>query len=128
MTVPAPAVAIVDDQSLMRDVARTILLNNGYEVTLEAVNGVDLLTQLEKMDKLPDICLLDLNMPEMDGYATARNLRIRFPSIRILAFSLSAEKAQVDEILECGADGFLPKESDTARWQQELAAVTFPKG
>ncbi|TXJ24923.1 MAG: response regulator [Chitinophagaceae bacterium] len=121
------AVAIVDDQSIMRDVARTFLLANGYEVSLEAVNGFDLLAQLEKVEKLPDICLLDLNMPEMNGFETARNLRSRFPSIRILAFSLSAAKAQVDDILDCGADGFLPKEAGIDRWRQELAGVAHPK-
>lgn len=122
-----PAVAIVDDQSVMREVARSFLLQNGYAVSLEAVNGLDLLAQLEDIEKLPDICLLDLNMPEMDGFETARNLRSRFPSIRILAFSLSAEKSQVEEILECGADGFLPKESDPNRWKKELAGVSSMK-
>lgn len=118
-----PVFAIVDDQTLMREVASDFLRQNGYEVALEAVNGKDLLEKLRIVEQLPDACLLDLNMPEMDGFETARYLRQNFPSIRILAFSQFAQKAQVEEILECGADAFLPKESEPDRWRRELAGV-----
>lgn len=93
----------------MRDVARSFLLDNDYDVSLEAVNDLDLLAQLEEVEKLPDICLLDLNMPQMDGFETARNLRSRFPSIRILAFSLSAAKAQVRIYWNAGQMASYPK-------------------
>lgn len=116
--------AIVDDHKLMRETARNMLLFYGYEVILEAVNGKDLLRQLQEIDQLPDVCLLDLIMPEMNGFETARYLRENFPSIRILAFSQFTQDVQVKEIIACGAAGFLPKESNPDRWEKELAEIS----
>ncbi|HUN01246.1 MAG TPA: response regulator transcription factor [Niabella sp.] len=116
--------AIVDDHELMRETTRSMLLLYGYEVILEAVNGKDLIHQLQYLDQLPHVCLLDLNMPEMNGYETTRFLRKNFPSIRILAFSQFARDSQVKEILACGAEGFLPKESDPERWEKELKKIS----
>lgn len=116
--------AIADDHDLMRETTRNILLLYGYKVVLEAVNGKDLLLQLQELDQLPHVCLLDLNMSEMNGYETTRFLRKHFPSIRILAFSQFAKEKQVREILACGADGFLPKESDQDIWKKELEKIS----
>lgn len=116
--------AIADDHDLMRETTCNILLLYGYKVVLEAVNGKDLLLQLQELDQLPHVCLLDLNMPEMNGYETTRFLRKHFPSIRILAFSQFAQQNQVREILACGADGFLRKESDPSVWKKELEKIS----
>jgi DNA-binding NarL/FixJ family response regulator len=120
MTSKHLSVAIVDDQPLMRETSRTMVGMFGYDIHLEATNGEDLLFQLENGNSLPDICLLDISMPVMDGFQTARELSCRYPEIRILAYSLGASPDQIQRIKQCGAHGFLPKEGPPGRWEEAL--------
>ncbi|MVT07710.1 response regulator [Chitinophaga tropicalis] len=117
------SVAIVDDNDTMRSSARVLLKMLGYYVAIEAKNGQDLISQLESAMAQPDICLLDLNMPVMDGFETAQVLSQKYPGIRILAFSAQATPSQIQRIKSCGAHGFLSKESDIQRWREELRKI-----
>jgi DNA-binding NarL/FixJ family response regulator len=101
-------VAIADDHVLSRKVMRNFLLKGNYHVIIEADNGKKLLNQLESADALPDICLLDINMPELNGFETARLLKAKWPSIKILAIS-GDDLYNVIKIKQMGADGFINK-------------------
>jgi response regulator NasT len=75
MNAPFPTVAIADDYALFRQAAVTILSQIGFHVILEVADGLDLLGLLSHYAPLPDIFVLDIDMPFMDGYETARRLR-----------------------------------------------------
>jgi Response regulator containing a CheY-like receiver domain and an HTH DNA-binding domain len=101
-------VAIADDHVPSRKVMRNFLLKGNYQVIMEADNGQKLLTQLESAATLPDICLLDINMPEMNGLETARLVKAKWPSIKILAIS-GDDLYNLIRIKHLGADGFINK-------------------
>jgi two-component system, NarL family, invasion response regulator UvrY len=102
---------LVDDHILLRNGLANLLKDNGHEILLQADNGKDLIKQLSP-EKLPDVILLDINMPEMDGYDTAKWIRSRYPSIKILALSMHDEEASILRMLRNGAKGYILKDSD----------------
>jgi DNA-binding NarL/FixJ family response regulator len=80
-------IAIVDDHTMLRKgLIALINLFPQYEVLFEAAHGEDLIRQIS-LKPLPDILLLDIAMPGMDGYATAAWVRDNHPSVKILALS-----------------------------------------
>jgi DNA-binding NarL/FixJ family response regulator len=101
-------VALVDDHKIFRQGLIEVLNHLGYAVTVEASNGRELLKKLEGKD-LPAICILDIHMPEMDGFETTRQLRSKYPKIKILAFSTDNSDVSVSKVISCGAHGFLEK-------------------
>lgn len=102
-------VAIVDDHAPFRHTATRMLQMLGYIVVLQAENGMVFLDQLAACTTLPDFCLLDIEMPMMDGVVTARLLRERYPAVKIVACTLGNDPARKAKILEVGVHGFLLK-------------------
>ena len=108
MDVRNATVAIADDHAPSRKVIRHFLSRCNFIVILEADNGKKLFEQLESATVLPDICLLDINMPEMNGLETARRLKAKWPSMKILAIS-GDYQYNLGKIKQMGADGFIHK-------------------
>jgi DNA-binding NarL/FixJ family response regulator len=109
------AVGLVDDHSITRHGIRTILeLNSEIKVILEATHGLDLLNQLETARQEPDIVMMDINMPVMNGFKTVQELQLKFPAIRIIIFSLIAEEDTIINMISSGACGYIPKNADPA--------------
>ncbi|THU40576.1 response regulator transcription factor [Niastella caeni] len=116
-------IAIVDDHAMLRQ-AMTLRLNLlGYKVVLEAENGRVFLDQLPKLPSPPQICLLDINMPVMDGFEAAIELKKNWPQIRILFFSMHNSKAFICKAQQIGAEGFLPKDASFEELKQALVKV-----
>ena len=103
-------VAIVDDHALIRETVHFRLTRLGYKVIMEAENGKDFLDKLESITA-PDICLLDINMPVMNGFETTANLKKNWPAIKILVFSMQNSDAYRNRAMQMGADGFIPKDA-----------------
>ena len=101
-------VALVDDHKIFRQGLIEVLNHLGYTVSIEASNGNELLQKLEG-NVLPEICILDIHMPVMDGFETTRQLRSKYPNIKILAFSTDNTDVSVSKVISCGAHGFLEK-------------------
>ena len=101
-------VALVDDHKIFRQGLIEVLNHLGYAVSIEASNGHELLQKLEG-NVLPEICILDIHMPVMDGFETTRQLRAKYPNIKILAFSTDNTDVSVSKVISCGAHGFLEK-------------------
>ncbi|MGZ6546071.1 MAG: response regulator, partial [Actinomycetota bacterium] len=99
-------VAIADDHSLVRQGLRRYLeMADGIEVVGEASDGRELLTLIEETD--PDIALVDIRMPEMDGLEAAREIRDRFPKVGVIMLTAYDDRQFVVEAVRSGARGYV---------------------
>ena len=104
-------IALVDDFIPLRKVIAKYLANNGFIIVCEADNGQAFINHLTQCNTVPDLCLLDIQMPVMDGYETASRLKDQYPSVGILAHSSCDAYDDIQKIIYCGADGFISKGS-----------------
>lgn len=118
---PPFSIAIVDDHASLRKSINTYFSLQGVTVSLEAEHGHDFLVKLENGQVVPDLCLLDINMPVMDGFETARQLKAQYPEIQIMAYSSFSDHKRIAKVLECGAHSFISKD---AAPEEVLAALT----
>ena len=106
-------ILVADDHDLMRRGIKMLLQSHsGWEVCEEAKTGVEAVTRTEELK--PDILILDINMPDLDGVAAARRIRKTSPSTEILILSMHYSDQLIREIVEAGARGFIAK-SDPER-------------
>ena len=116
-------VAIADDHSLLRGaLAKLINTFEGYSVITEADNGKDLRNQILQ-HVVPDIVLLDINMPEMDGFETTQWLHKNYPHIKVLALSMLSDEKTIIKMFRLGAKGYLLKNTDPAELKEALDSV-----
>ena len=100
---------LADDQRLMREGLRTLLeLEPGFEVVAEAADGQAALEAYEMHQ--PDVVLMDIRMPGMDGVEATRRLRARWPAARVIILTTFDDDASVFEGLRAGALGYLLKD------------------
>lgn len=104
-------VALVDDHVMLRKGLISLVEKAGFLVHSEFNNGSELINTLDAKD-LPDIALLDINMPVMDGFDTARWISKTHPSIKILALSMYDDELSIIRMLKSGARGYIVKDSD----------------
>jgi len=110
-------IALVDDHTMFRKgLAVLINLFPQYKVLLDVGNGQEFIDQLDP-DNLPDILLLDINMPVMDGYATAAWVHANHPDIRILALSTMDSDTTIIKMIQQGARGYILKDADPKELQ-----------
>jgi DNA-binding NarL/FixJ family response regulator len=106
-------VALVDDHITTRTGIRSLIeLSQECKVILEASNGAEFLGALRRTALLPDIVILDLTMPVMNGVETIDALRTGYPEMSILVFSLLCEEDTVMNAISRGACGFVSKSAD----------------
>jgi DNA-binding NarL/FixJ family response regulator len=117
-------IAIVDDHAMLRQAINLRLSLLGFKVVLEAENGKVFLDQLAKLPTPPLVVLLDINMPVMDGFETAIELKKNWPHIKILFFSMHNTMSFVSKAQQLGADGFLSKDASFEELKQALAKIT----
>lgn len=112
-------ILIAEDNPVNRELLRELLEMRGYAV-LETCNGEEAMEQLQKAQ--PDILLLDLNMPILDGYGTIERIRKhpRFRTLPVLAVTAYAMRGDREKILAAGFDGYLSKPIDPTSLHQEL--------
>jgi two-component system invasion response regulator UvrY len=103
-------IALVDDHTVLVN-ALSDLINkwDGFFVIFTACNGVDLQDKIKKWGK-PDIIVLDLNMPKMDGYQTASWLKTQYPDILILVLTMFDSEIPLIRLLQQGVKGFIKKD------------------
>ncbi|GGB09089.1 response regulator [Puia dinghuensis] len=123
MTTFNPGVVLVDDHVLLRNGLASLIRGfGGFDVLFEASDGKDLIRQL-RISRHPDIILLDIGMPEMDGFETACYLRRCYPEIRILALTMSDTDSAIVRMLKNGAKGYILKDIDAAGLKRALDSV-----
>ncbi len=104
-------IVLTDDHTLLRNGLAVLVKNLGHTVIFEADNGKDFLNKLDK-DNLPDVVLMDINMPEMNGYETTQWLKENYYDIKVLALSMYDNESSIIKMLKCGAKGYILKDSD----------------
>jgi DNA-binding NarL/FixJ family response regulator len=116
-------VAVVDDHQLVRTgLVQMVQSLPGWEVTIEAANGKDFIDQTHLLAP-PDIVLLDIRMPIMDGYETALWIRSHLPETRVLVVSMVSREPAVIRMLRLGIYGFITKDTNTAELHQALKRI-----
>lgn len=107
-------ITIIDDHTMFRKGLVTLInFFPGYTVLSDASNGKDFIAQLNSK-RLPDIVLMDISMPEMDGYATTGWLHKNYPNIKVLALSTMDSEAAIIKIIKSGAKGYVLKDAEPA--------------
>lgn len=117
----ANRVLIVDDAAFMRMMIKDILSKNGYEVVGEAENG---LKAVEKYKELtPDLTLMDITMPEMDGIQAVKNIKAIDGAAKIVMCSAMGQQAMVIESIQAGARDFIVKPFQAERVLEAVRKV-----
>ena len=113
-------ILIVEDHTILREGLKALLTTNpGIEIAGEAGDGREAIWLVEKLD--PDMVLMDLSMPRMDGMQAIREIKRRWPKMKILALTAHKTEEYVLTTLKAGADGYLLKDST---YQEMMTAVT----
>ena len=115
-------VALADDHVLLRTGLAGLINNLGYSVLFECDNGKDLMSKIDKQN-LPDIILMDINMPIMDGYETTLWLKRNFPLVNVLALSMYDDENAIIRMLRNGAKGYILKDSDPQELKNAIDSV-----
>jgi DNA-binding NarL/FixJ family response regulator len=106
-------IALADDHAILRKgVAEILARFEGFEVVMEAGNGKELLAKMEVAATLPDICIIDINMPEMNGYETTAAIKKAWPHVKVLALSMYDTELNIIKMLRNGANGYILKDND----------------
>ena len=115
-------VMLVDDQEIVREGLKMILsMGEDIEIIGEACNGSDLLKKLTQVS--PEVILMDLRMPVMDGIKATQAVKELYPSIKIIILTTFYEDNNIFEVLKNGADGYILKDSSSAEIIRSIIAV-----
>ena len=98
---------IADDEDITRHLLRTVLRQNNIEVVGEATNGIDALELCGKLE--PDVLILDINMPKMDGFEVLKRIRTEHPDLAVIMISSNATLSNVEEARSYGINNFIVK-------------------
>ena len=116
------AIALVDDHALLRNGLASLVRDLNYNVVFEAGNGQQFIEKL-KTNPLPQVVLMDINMPLMNGFDTTSWLKKNHPSVRVIALTMLDDDASIIRMLKNGAKGYLLKDSEPEELKAAIEAV-----
>ncbi|RFN57913.1 response regulator [Marixanthomonas ophiurae] len=121
-------IVIVDDHSLFASSLEKLVNSfEGFNVLYHAKNGKDLQQKLKQFPEVPELILLDLNMPVMDGFETMQWLHENQKSIKVLALTMEDDERKILKMLSIGAKGYLLKDIHPDKLNEALVQ-TLKKG
>lgn len=103
----ANGILIVDDAAFMRMMVKDILVKNGFQVLGEAENGAKAIEKYKELS--PDLVIMDITMPEVDGIQAVKEIKKINPSAKIVMCSAMGQQAMVIEAIQAGAKDFIVK-------------------
>lgn len=114
--------AIADDYKIYREGLKKCIANDtSLEVIFEADNGEDLIAGFEK--QLPDVVIMDLKMPIMDGMEATQIIRKKFPGVKVLVVTMYDDDKFIIHLMEIGANGYLLKNAEPDEIRKSIYAV-----
>jgi len=124
-------VFLVDDHPVVREGVRTYLTQHSVAVVGEAGDAKEALRKVKKL--APDVIVLDVNLPNLDGGELARRLRVLMPKTRLIAFSIHSSEEYVVKMARCGVQGYVTKDQPPVDLVAAIKAVHagglhFPAG
>ncbi len=124
-------VFLVDDHPIVREGVRSYLTNHAIAVVGEASDAKEALRKVKKAS--PDVIVLDVNLPAIDGGELARRLRRLIPKARLIAFSIHSSEKYVVKMARCGVQGYVTKDQPAGRLLEAITTVFqgglhFPEG
>ncbi len=116
-------VVMVDDHVMMRQCLASVVNSfEGFKVIHEANNGKEFIEWLNP-DKLPDLVLMDINMPYMNGHETAIWLSTHYPKLKFITITMQNDERSIIRMLRSGTRGYVLKDSEILDFKQALEAV-----
>ncbi len=120
---PLTTVSLVDDHIVLRHALATLIdASEQCKVIHQFNNGLDMTRHL-RPDNLPDVMILDMNMPQMDGYETALWLQKNHPSVRVLMLTMYDSELALIRLLQAGVKGFMKKDIHPAELLYAIRSV-----
>lgn len=125
LTHPTVNLALVDDHKLFRKglISLIELVSTKYHILFEADNGADLQQKIGP-ENLPEIILMDVNMPKMDGFASVEWLKEKYPAVKVLVVSMVEKEETIVKMLKLGVKGYLCKDVEPKELGEALEAVS----
>ncbi|WP_144283472.1 response regulator transcription factor [Chryseobacterium echinoideorum] len=118
-------IIIVDDHLLIAKALENIINNfSGFTVKDVAENGKALIEKIQNSEEKPDIILLDISMPVMDGFETAQWLRKNHPDIKVMALSMQGDDQSVIRMIKYGAKGYMLKNTHPKDLEHALSKLS----
>jgi two-component system, NarL family, invasion response regulator UvrY len=116
-------IALIDDHALIRNALKELINRfEGFSVTIDAVHGQAFIDYL-KAFPTPDIALVDINMPILDGFGTTAFLTENYPQIKVVALTVNDDDESVIKMLRAGAVGYLLKDTEPIQLKMALREV-----
>ncbi len=124
MSTTSISLALVDDHRLFRKGLLSLIEEIGHPVTIifEADNGVDMQKKIDA-DRLPEIILMDINMPHMNGFQSVAWLNENHPSVKVLVVSMVESEESIMKMLKLGVKGYLSKDVEPNELRNALLAI-----
>lgn len=115
-------IAIADDYKIFREgLKKCFASDNTLEVILEAENGRELIDGFKK--NIPDVVIMDLKMPVMDGMEATRIIHKEFPAVKVLVVTMYGEERFIIKLMDMGANGYLLKNTEPEEIRRSVYAV-----
>ena len=115
-------IMITDDHPIIREGLKNLLeLDGDIKVIAEAVDGQDCLSKLENVN--PDVLLLDINMPLMNGLEVLKNLKLRKNKVKVLILTVHNEVEYLMKAVEIGINGYVLKDSESAVLKKAIVSI-----
>src|SRR5688572_26272269 len=115
-------IALVDDHRLMRQGSAELVTDERVRVVLESENGEQLIAQV-KGGNVPDVILLDINMPVMGGFETMHWIMKHLPDVPVIALSMYDQEMAVIRMIKMGAKGYLMKDCDPEEVRRAIDVI-----
>ncbi len=117
-------IAYADDHHLVRKgIVGLLEAIGGCDVVIEVGSGEELLEQLHAANELPDICILDISMPGMNGFDVIREIRKHWPHLKVLVLTVFAQESYVIRMIRSGANGYLSKACGAEEMRRALQSI-----
>lgn len=117
-------IALANSQLFIRDsISRTLMTDSRFEICINVANGEELVREISAASPHPDICLLDVQMPRMNGYETMISIREKLPALKVIVLSQLEDEFVVRSMVALGAKSYLGKECTMGELHKALICV-----